>query len=179
MTTGKTIALTKWNFVSNVMCLLFNMLSRFVIAFLPRSKCLLTSWLQSPSAVILELKKIKPVTVSIVSASICHEVMGPKWYNFICIYICVYFNIYMHIHTYIHIYGASQVSLVGKSQPSNAGDLRDMDSIPWVRKIPWRRAWQSTPVYLPGESYGQRSLVRNSPRGCKGSDTTEWLNWTE
>ena len=76
MITRKTIALTKWNFVSNVMCLLFNMLSRFVIAFFPRSKRLFISWLQSPSAVILEPKKIKSVTVSIVSPSICHEVMG-------------------------------------------------------------------------------------------------------
>ena len=77
MTTGKTIALTIWTFVSKVISLLFNMLSRLVIAFLPRSMCLLISWLQSPSAVILEPKKIKFVTVSIVSPSICHEVMGP------------------------------------------------------------------------------------------------------
>ena len=76
MTTGKTITLTRRTFVSNVMCLLFNMLSRLVIAFLPRSKGLLISWLQSPSAVILEPKKIKFLTVSIVSPSICHEVMG-------------------------------------------------------------------------------------------------------
>ena len=67
MTTGKTIALTRWTFVGKVMCLLFNMLSRFLIAFLARSKRLLISWLQSPSAVILEPKKIKSVTVSIVS----------------------------------------------------------------------------------------------------------------
>ena len=78
MTTGKTIALTIQTFVGNVMSLLFNMLFRLVIAFLPRSKCLLISWLQSPSAVILEPKKIKSVTVSIVSPSICHEVMGPE-----------------------------------------------------------------------------------------------------
>ena len=77
MTTGKTIALTRWTFVGKVMSLLFNMLSRLVIAFLPTSKCLLISWLQSPSAVILEPKKIKSVTFSIVSPSICHEVMGP------------------------------------------------------------------------------------------------------
>ena len=77
MTTGKTIALTRWTFVGKVMSLLFNMLSRFVIAFLPRSKHHLISWLQSPSAVILEPKKIKSVTVSTVSPSICHEVMGP------------------------------------------------------------------------------------------------------
>ena len=77
MTTGKTIALTRWTSVGKVMSLLFNMLSRVVIAFLPRSKHLLISWLQSPSVVILEPKKIKSVTVSIVSPFICHEVMGP------------------------------------------------------------------------------------------------------
>ena len=76
MTTGKTVVLTKQNFVGKVMSLLFNMLSRLVIAFLPRSKHLFTSWLQSPSAVILELKKTKSVTVSIVSPSMLHEVMG-------------------------------------------------------------------------------------------------------
>ena len=77
MTTGKTIALTRWTFAGKVMSLLFNMLSRLVITFLPRSKRLLISWLQSLSAVILEPRKIKSVTVSIVSPSICHEVMGP------------------------------------------------------------------------------------------------------
>ena len=75
MTTGKTIALTRWIFVGKVMSLLFNMLSRLVITFLPRSKCLLISWLQSPSAVILETPKIKSDTVSTVSPSISHEVM--------------------------------------------------------------------------------------------------------
>ena len=76
MTTGKTIALTRWTFVVKVMSLLFNMLSRLVIAFLSRSKGLLISWLQSPSAVILEPPKIKSDTVSTVSPSISHEVMG-------------------------------------------------------------------------------------------------------
>ena len=76
MTTGKTTALTRQTFVGKVMSLLFNMLSRFVITFLPRSKPLLISWLQSPSAVILEPPKIKSDTVSTVSPSICHEVMG-------------------------------------------------------------------------------------------------------
>ena len=76
MTAGKTIALTIQTFVSKEMCLLFNMLSRFVIAFLPRSKRLLISWLQSPSAVILEPKERKFATVSIFSLSISHEVMG-------------------------------------------------------------------------------------------------------
>ena len=76
MTTGKTIALTRWTFVGKVMSLLFNMLSRLDVASLPRSKHLLISWLQSPSAVILEPKKIKSLTVSIAFPSICHEVMG-------------------------------------------------------------------------------------------------------
>ena len=77
MTTGKTVALTRWTVVGKVMSLLFNMLSRLVITFLPRSERLLISWLQSPSAGILEPPKIKSATVSTVSPSICHEVMGP------------------------------------------------------------------------------------------------------
>ena len=77
MTTGKTIPLTRQTFVDKVMSLLFNMLSRLVITFLPRSKHLLISWLQSSSAVILEPPKIKSVTVSTVSPSICCEMMGP------------------------------------------------------------------------------------------------------
>ena len=76
MTTGKTIALTRWTYVGKVLSLPFNILSRFVITFLPRSKHLLISWLQSPSAVILEPPKIKSDTVSTVSPSISHEVMG-------------------------------------------------------------------------------------------------------
>ena len=76
MTTGKTIALTRWTFVGKVMSLLFNMLFMLFIAFLSRSKHLLLSWLQSPYAVILETKKTKSLIVSIVSPSICHEVMG-------------------------------------------------------------------------------------------------------
>ena len=77
ITTGKTIALTRWTFVGKIMSLLFNMLSRLVITFLPRNKHLLISWLQSPPAVILEPPKIKSATVSTVSPYICHEVMGP------------------------------------------------------------------------------------------------------
>ena len=80
---GKNIALTRQTFVSKIMSLLFNKLSGLVIAFLPRSKRLLISWLQSPSAVILELRKIKSLTVSIVSPWICHEVMGPDAMIFI------------------------------------------------------------------------------------------------
>ena len=77
MTTGKTIALTRRTFVGKVMSLLFNMLSRLIITFLPKSRRLLISWLQSPSAVILETPKIKSAIVSTVSPSICHEMMGP------------------------------------------------------------------------------------------------------
>ena len=83
MTTGKTIALTRWSTVGKVMSLLSNMLPRLVITFLPRSKHLLISWLQSPSGVILEPKKIKSITVSIVSTFICHEVMGPDGMIFV------------------------------------------------------------------------------------------------
>ena len=77
MTNGKAIALTRWTFVGKVMSLLFNMLSRLVIIFLPRSKYLLILWLQSPSAVILEPLKIKSLTISVVYPSLCHELMGP------------------------------------------------------------------------------------------------------
>ena len=84
MTTGKTTALTRWTFVGKVMSLLFNMLSRLVITFLPRSMHLLISWLQSPSAVILEPPTIKSASVSTVSPSICHEVMGPDATILVC-----------------------------------------------------------------------------------------------
>ena len=77
MTTGKTIALNRWTCVGKAMSLFLNMLSRLVVTFLPRNKHLLISWPQSPSAVILESKKLKSVTVSTVSPSVCHEVMGP------------------------------------------------------------------------------------------------------
>ena len=77
MTTGKNIALTRQTFVGKIISLLFNMLSKLVIDFLPRSKRLLISWLQSPSAVILEPPKIKSVTVFTISPFICHEVVGP------------------------------------------------------------------------------------------------------
>ena len=83
MTTRKAIPLTRWNFVGKVMSLLLNMLSRLVITFLPRSKHLLISWLQLPSIVILEPRKIKSVTIFIVSPSICHEVMGPDAMNLV------------------------------------------------------------------------------------------------
>ena len=68
---------------------------------------------------------------------------------------------------------ASQVALVVKNPPANAGDLRDTEFRPWVRKIPWRRAWQPTPVFLPGQSHGQRSLAGYSPQDCKEVDMNE------
>ena len=83
VTTGKTIALTRLTFIGKIMSLIFNMLSRLVITFLPRSKRLLISWLQSPSAVFLEPKKIKSLTVSTVSPSTCHDVMGPDAMNLV------------------------------------------------------------------------------------------------
>ena len=84
MSAGKTIALTRWNIFGKVMFLLFNMPSRLVITFLPRSYCLLISWLQSPSAIISEPQKIKSLTVSTVSQSICYEVMGPDAMVLVC-----------------------------------------------------------------------------------------------
>ena len=91
MTTGKTIALTRWTLVSKVMSLLFNMLSRLVIAFLPRSKHLLISWLQTPSAVIVEPKKI--VTVSIVSPPLGHEVMELQAMTFVFLMLSQFFSL--------------------------------------------------------------------------------------
>ena len=101
MTSGKTVTLTRQTFVGKVMSLLFNMLSQLVIAFIPRSKHLLISWLQSPSAVILEPKKIKFVTVSIVSPSICHEVLGPDVFIFVFGMLSfkpTFFTLLFHIH---------------------------------------------------------------------------------
>ena len=94
MTTGKTIALTRWTFVSKVMSLLFNVLSRFIIAFLPRSKHFLISWLQSPSAVILEHRKIKSATVSTFPPSISQEAMGP--YAMILVFRCWVLSLLFH-----------------------------------------------------------------------------------
>ena len=102
MTTGKTIALTRWTFVGKVMSLLFNMLSRLVVVFLPRNKHSLISWLQSPSAVILEPPNIKPVTVSIVSPSICLEVMGLDAITLV-FWMLSFKPIFSHIHMYIFL----------------------------------------------------------------------------
>ena len=102
VTTGKTIALIRWTYVGKVMSLLFNMLSSLVIVFLPRSKCLFISWLQSPSAVILEPPKIKSATVSIVSPSICHEVMGP---DAMILVFCMLSSFFFNVNLFILIGG--------------------------------------------------------------------------
>ena len=101
MTPGKAVAFTRWTFVGKVMSLLFNKLSRLVIAFLPRSKRLLISWLQSTSAVILEPPKIKSLTVSIVSPSVCLEVMGSDAMIFVFGMLSFkpsFFTLFFHFH---------------------------------------------------------------------------------
>ena len=159
MTTGKTIALTRWIFVSKIMSLLCNMLSKLVIAFLPRSKHLLISWLQSPSAVILEPKKIKSVTVSTLSPSICHEVMEKA----------------MAPHSSTLAWKIPWTGEPGRLQ--SMGSLRVGHN--WATSLwlftfmHWRRKWQPTPVFLPGESHGQRSLVGCHLWSRTESDTTE------
>ena len=138
MTTGKTIALTRWTFVGKVMSLLFNMLSRLVITFLPRSKHLLISWLQSPSVVILEPPKIKSDTVSTESLDLLktqYHLNGLPWWL---------------RRQRIHL----QCGRPGFD--------------PWVGKIPWRRKWQSTPVFLPGESPWTEEPGGHSPWVTKG-----------
>ena len=106
-TTGKTIGLTRQTFVGKVMSLLFNLLYRLVIAFLPRSKHL-NSWLQSPSPAILELKKIKSLTVSIVSPSICHEVMGP---DAMILFVVVFFNVEFYTSFFTLLFHLHQEAL--------------------------------------------------------------------
>ena len=132
------------------------MLSRYVIAFLPRSKRLLVSWLQSPYAVILEPKKIKSVTVSIVSPFICHEVMGLD--AMILIFWMLSFKpaFSLSFFTFIkRFFSSSSLSTI---------------------RVVSAKSWHPTPVLLPGESHGQRSLVGYSPRGRKELDTTEQLH---
>ena len=116
MTTGKTIALTLWTFVSRVVSPLFNTLSRFVITFLPRSNSLLISWLQSPSAVILEPKKSKSITTFTFSHSICHTVMGLD----AMILICFCFFKYLVLSQFFH----------SSPSPSSRGSLVPLHFLP-------------------------------------------------
>ena len=114
MTSGKTIAFTRQTFVGKVMSLLFNMLSRLIFTFLPRSKRLLISWLQSPSAVILKLRKIKSLTVSIASPSICHEVMGPDAMIFIFWMLSFKLTFSLSSFTFIkRLFNSSLLSAIG------------------------------------------------------------------
>ena len=149
--TGKIKALTTQTFVDKVMSLLFNMLSRFVIAFLPRSKHLLIAWLQPQSAVILEPEKIKYVTVSTFFLFICHEVMGPN----------------------ALIFAWLLNSSVGKESVYYGRRHRRFRFDLWVGKISWRVKWQPTLVFLPEKSNGQRSLIGHSSKGHKELDMTE------
>ena len=145
MTTGKTIALTRQTFVDKG-CLLFNMLSRLVITFLPRNKHLLIYWLQSPSAVILEPRKIKSATVS---PSISHEVVGPD--SMILVFWILSFKPTFSLSSFTFIKRLfSSSSLSAKRMVSSAYR---------------RRQWQPTTVLLPGKSHGWRSLVGCSPWG--------------
>ena len=119
MTTGKTIALTRWTFVGKVMFLLFHLLYRLVIAFLPRSKCLLISWMQSPSAVILEPRKIRSDTVFIVSPCIWHEIMG--LYAMIFIFWMLsfkpaFFTLLFHFHQ--RLFSSSSLSAIRVVSPA-------------------------------------------------------------
>ena len=171
MTTGKTIALTIWTFVSRVMSLLFNMLSRFVIAFLPRSKRLLLSWLQSPSTVILEPQKIKSVTASNFPPSVHHEVMGLD--AMILVFWMLSFKPAFSLSSFgeapLHyqllvVNVPSCIMLPGDSDGKESTcQCRRHGFHPWVGNIPWRRKWQATPVFLPRRLHGQRRLVGYSP----------------
>ena len=164
------------------MSLLFNMLTRLVITFLPKSKRLLISWLQSPSAVILEPPKIKSTTVSPVSPSISHEVMGPDamilvfWMlNFKPIFhsplllslrgslVLLHFPSYPWCFLLVNFHPLLPTLFLGYKMPpirllrwlsgkESACQCRRHRFNPWVRKISWRRKWQPTPVLLPGES---------------------------
>ena len=162
MTTGKTIALTRWTLVVKIMSLLFNMLSRLVITFLPRSKRLLISGLQSPSAVILEPKKIKSFTVSIVSQSICHELMRPA-------------EKAMAPHSGTLAWKIPWMEEPGRLPSMGSQRVRHdwATSLSLFTFMHWRSKWQPTPVFFPGESQGRGSLVGCRLWGRTESDTTE------
>ena len=178
MTTGKTVALTRWTFVDKVMSLLFNMLSRLVITFLPRSKCLSISWLQSPSAVILEPKKLKSDTVSTVSPSISHEVIEPD--AMIIVFWILSFKPTFSLSSFTFIKGflvplhhGVTKSQIWLSDWIELMFIRNSIYIFW--QIHWRRKWQPTPVFLPRKSHGQRNLAGSRPQGRKQLDMTNWL----
>ena len=152
MTTGKTIALTIWTFVSNVISLLFNMVSWFVITFLPSSKRLLISWLQSLPAMVLEPKRIK-------SATVWHT-HNPFLYIYLQLQVC-------------NFPGGAR----GKEPTCWCRRHRRCRFTPWVGKIPWRRAWQPTPVLLPRESpMGRGAWWATVHRVTKSQMWLKWLS---
>ena len=160
-----------------------------VIALLPKSKCLLISWLQSPSSVILEPQKMKSITVSLVSPSICHEMMGPD---------AMIFVFWMLSHPYMTTgktialtpwtFVSKLMSLLFNVLSCFPGDASGKEPACWcrrykkhgfnlwVRKMTWSRAWQPTALFLPEEFHGQRSLSGYSPWDHKESDAAEWLH---
>ena len=163
MTTGKTIAFTRQTFVDKVMSLLSNMQSSLVLTFLPRSKSLLISLLQSPSTVTLEPRKIKSATVSTICPTICHEVMGPDAIILVSKHSYNYQNIVLDL--IIPIYGGSD----SKESAYNAGDL---SSIPGLGN-PLEKGMATTPILFLGEYPGQRDLAGYSRWDHKEADTTE------
>ena len=168
MTTGKTIALIRWTFVNNIMSLLFKMLCRLAIAFLRRSKSLLISSLQSPPAVILEPPKIRSLTVSIVSPSICHRksVLNIHWKDW-----CWSWNsntLATWCEELIHL----KRPWCWERLKGGEGDDRGWDD--WMASLTqW--AW----VRVNSRICWWTGSPGCSPWGCKESDTTEWLKWTE
>ena len=163
MTTGKTIALNRWTFVGKIMSLL----SKFVIAFLLRSKCLLISWLQSPSAVILEPKKIKSLTVSIVSPSVCHEVMGQD--VMISVFWMLGFKPVFSLSSFSFIKMFFSSSSLSAIRMVSSAYLRLLIFLPEIL-IPAcassrRRQWHPLQYSRLEKSHGRRSLVGCSPWG--------------
>ena len=153
------------------MFLLINMLSRFVIAFLPRGKHLLISWLQSPSAVILEPTKIKSITVSIVSPSICYEVMGPD--TIILILWMLSFKPASSLSSFTFIKKLFSSSSLSATRVVSSAYLRLLIFLLAILRSEEQHVW------TPGVGVGQGGLTCCNSWGCKKSDTTEWLKWTE
>ena len=171
LTTGKTIALTIQNFVGKVMSLLFNTLSRFVIVFLPRSKSILISWLQSSSTVILEPKKIKSVTAATVSPSICHEVMGSD--DPILVFLILSFKPAFSLSSFTlskRLFSSSSLSAI---RVVSSAYLRLVVFLPAILIPAYNSFSIFHDVLCLENSHGQRILVGYSPWGCKELDMTE------
>ena len=193
MTAGKTTALIRWTIVGKIMSLLFNMLSRLVITFLPRSKRLLISWLQSPSAVILEPPKNEVCHCFHCFSIYFHEMMGPDVTIFVFwIRVAHSPGIFSRVGLNLPLGDSSWTT----PQPEDPASLSHFCSFtcfpggsrgkeptcqckrhkrhgfnPWVQKIPWRRKWQPTSVFLPEKSHGQRSLMGYTVHGVT-------MSWT-